>query len=422
MLRATDSYHRVGELSADEIRAHLQRLLASPAFRSSKRCQRFLGYVVGEVLDGRSEGLKERTLAIEVFDRAESFHSGDDTIVRVGAREVRKRLAQYYTTAEGMQEKIRIELPPGSYVPEFVAAETFGTALMEVSPPALTVPQRQRTRRIWMAALAAAVAVLVVLLLRHPSVLAEQDAFQEFWSPMWQTPGPVLIAIAHPLVYHVSWRATRLNDERLGPTPLPVQRPLQLAPKELDGSDIIPVPNQYVGYGDTVAAKEVAVLLARHSKDARLRPADQLEFADFREVPAILIGAFTNRWTMEFTQKFRFHFAYDSQYIPSIVDGMDNSRSWKLPARIDDGTTAEDYFLVCRLANSSSGKPTILVAGLKQFGTEAASRFVVDPKAVDDTIRKIGSNWQNRNLEFVFHGKVIGNSPSASELVAWYSW
>jgi hypothetical protein len=416
-----DSSHRVEQFSAVEIRSHLRRLLLSPAFRSSKRCQRFLGYVVGEALDGKLDGLKERTLAMEVFDRPESFHSGDDTIVRVGAREVRKRLAQYYTTPEGMHEKMRIELPPGSYVPEFTPAEVFGTSVLDVSPPVVVALERKRVRWPWIVALSA-VAAAVAISARFSMPLAQRSPFDEFWTPMWQVPGPVLIAIAHPLVYHPSSRAVHLNDERLGPTPLPVQRPLQLLPKELDGSDIIPVPDQYVGYGDTVAATELAVLLAKHSKDARLRPANQLEFADFHEMPALLVGAFTNRWTMELSQKFRLHFAYNTQLVPAIVDSTDPARSWTLPLRVDNGSTTEDYFLVCRLANSPSGKPLMIAAGLKQFGTEAAGRFLADRKAIDDTLRKIGANWQNRNVEMVFHAKVIGNSPSASELVAWHVW
>lgn len=396
---------------AIEIRAHLERLLTSPAFRSSKRCQRFLVYVVGETLEGRADSLKERALAIEVFDRAESFHSGDDTIVRVGAREVRKRLAQYYTTAEGSREKMRIELPPGSYAPEFVPAE----ALSGLAPRA---PARKPSRVLVLAAIIAVTA----LLFHYSGAFSRRSAFETFWAPMWQSPGPVLIAMAQPLVYHASSRAIHLNEERLGPSLVPSQRPLQLPPKELDGSDIVPVPDQYVGYGDTVAATEISVLLAKHSKDVRLRPAGQLEFADFSEMPAALIGAFTNRWSMEFSQKFRLHFVFDAHGTPAIVDTASPSRVWRLPFAVDNGTTAEDYFLVCRLVNFSSSRPVILVAGLKQFGTEAASRFIVDPKAVNDTLRKIGSNWQDRNLELVFHAKVIGNSPAASELIAWHIW
>jgi hypothetical protein len=108
--------------------------------------------------------------------------------------------------------------------------------------------------------------------------------------------------------------------------------------------------------------------------------------------------------------------------VPAIVDAAAPARSWRLPVAVDNGSSTEDYFLVCRLANSSSSRPVMMVAGLKQFGTEAASRFIVDPQAVNDTLRKIGSNWQNRNLELVFHAKVIGNSPSASELIAWHVW
>src|ERR1700759_5098386 len=86
--------------SSQEVRAHLNRILASPAFRTSKRCGRFLEFIVNETLNGRAASLKERTLAIEVFDRSTSWDSGDDTIVRVGAREVRKRLAQFYSSTE----------------------------------------------------------------------------------------------------------------------------------------------------------------------------------------------------------------------------------------------------------------------------------------------------------------------------------
>ena len=63
--------------------------------------------------------LKERTIAVEVFGRNPKSDLADDTIVRVGAREVRKRLAQYYLTPAGAASGIRIDLPLGSYAPEF---------------------------------------------------------------------------------------------------------------------------------------------------------------------------------------------------------------------------------------------------------------------------------------------------------------
>src|ERR1035438_3058690 len=105
--------------TAEEIRQQLRDILASPTFHGSKRCHQFLEYVCEQSLGGGMGALKERTIAITVFGRPAESDLGEDTIVRVGAREVRKRLAQYYMTSEGAAAKIRIDLPSGAYAPEF---------------------------------------------------------------------------------------------------------------------------------------------------------------------------------------------------------------------------------------------------------------------------------------------------------------
>ena len=75
-------------------------------------------YVIEHTLSGRSEMLKERTIGIEVFGRPTTYDPSDDATVRVKAGDVRKRLGLYYS-AEGAHNAIRIELPSGTYVPEF---------------------------------------------------------------------------------------------------------------------------------------------------------------------------------------------------------------------------------------------------------------------------------------------------------------
>src|SRR5689334_20286648 len=79
----------------EEVLAELERILASPAFRGSKRSQEFLRYIVANALDGRTDLLKERSLGVGIFGRPADYDTGDDAIVRVKASEVRKRLAQY---------------------------------------------------------------------------------------------------------------------------------------------------------------------------------------------------------------------------------------------------------------------------------------------------------------------------------------
>src|ERR1017187_2806167 len=102
----------------DEIRRELAVILASVVFRGSKRCHDFLAFVVAKALAGDVDNLKERTLAVEVFGRKADADLGEERIVRVGAREVRKRLTQYYVT-EGADDAVRIEILAGSYAPAF---------------------------------------------------------------------------------------------------------------------------------------------------------------------------------------------------------------------------------------------------------------------------------------------------------------
>lgn len=96
----------------------LERILSSRPFRSSGRSKQFLSYVVRNSLDGHLENLKERTIGTEVFGRNPNYATGDDPVVRVNAGEVRRRLEQYNYVAP-TDTPVRIEIPLGSYIPEF---------------------------------------------------------------------------------------------------------------------------------------------------------------------------------------------------------------------------------------------------------------------------------------------------------------
>jgi len=101
------------------VRAELSLVAESPAFRTSKRCREFLEYIVQHTISGPSGALKERSIGVDLFQLPRDFDSGQHTIVRVTANEVRKRLAQYYLAENGTRHAVRIEIPPGSYSAEF---------------------------------------------------------------------------------------------------------------------------------------------------------------------------------------------------------------------------------------------------------------------------------------------------------------
>lgn len=401
----------------EQIRAHLERILASAAFRSSKRCHRFLQFVTLQTLQGNADTLKERTLAVEVFDRAPSWDPADDTIVRVGAREVRKRLAQFYMSPEGMHENLRINLLSGSYVPEFCFASA---EIMDPVTETLPKVASETGFRKWAVRLIGAIAAITAIVVGL-NYVSSQSPFDEFWKPVWESEGPLLVAMAHPILYQPSSRALELDLKLHGPTQNFTQRIVQLPPGALTQSEVIPIENQFVGFGDAVVASGIATLLAPRSKEARLRFANKLDFADLRETPTLFVGAFTNQWTMQFSRNFRFQFQLDSKGKATIEDTQ-TKKVWGLPDRQENNTVSEDYFLIARLANSPSGKLMIIAGGIMQVGTQAAGRLLVSPPQLAQTLSRLGAGWENRNFEMVLHTKVIGNTPSPPEPVAWRVW
>ena len=143
------------ELSGEReqaVREELNRLLESPAFRTSKRSREFLEYVVEHTINGPAGALKERSIGVELFQLPQDFDTGQRTIVRVTANEVRKKLAQHYHAGNTPYHQVSIELPPGSYsaefrweappvetrVPEMRVAET-----PAIEPPAVEAPGAQ---------------------------------------------------------------------------------------------------------------------------------------------------------------------------------------------------------------------------------------------------------------------------------------
>jgi adenylate cyclase len=100
--------------SAVEVRAELERILASRCFEQAARSSKFLRFVVEQTLAGHGDRLKGYTIAIEVFGRPPDFDAQSDPLVRVEAGRLRRRLTEYYAD-EGRSDPLRIELPRGSY-------------------------------------------------------------------------------------------------------------------------------------------------------------------------------------------------------------------------------------------------------------------------------------------------------------------
>ena len=109
---------RSDPLSAEAVLDELEAVLSSRHFRSAPRLSGFLRFVVERTLAGGSDGLKEYTIATEALGRPQSFDPRMDTLVRVSAGRLRRRLSEHYENADPARS-ISIELPKGSYAPRF---------------------------------------------------------------------------------------------------------------------------------------------------------------------------------------------------------------------------------------------------------------------------------------------------------------
>ena len=104
----------------EDIREALAKVLASPDFASAGRLGPFLAHLVNTALAGQTGRLKESVLGIEFFDRGSGYDPRLDPVVRIEARRLRLRLEKYYAS-EGASDPVRIDLPKGGYVPDFVS-------------------------------------------------------------------------------------------------------------------------------------------------------------------------------------------------------------------------------------------------------------------------------------------------------------
>jgi TolB-like protein len=134
------------------VRDHLDRIVADDLFSGAARLCRFLRFTVESKISGREDQVKEFVIGREVFDRKDDYDPRLDPIVRVEARRLRAKLAEYYA-GPGCTEPLRLDYPRGSYVP----IVTRPTPVVADAPPA-----RRRSRR-WLAIPGALVLLAVIL-------------------------------------------------------------------------------------------------------------------------------------------------------------------------------------------------------------------------------------------------------------------
>src|SRR5260370_24721736 len=103
--------------SFEDAKAELDAVLNSGWFAHAPGLAQFLSYVGPKWLAGQANHIKEYNIAVEALGRPADFDQKRDSIVRVEAHRLRKRLRQYYQT-DGAAPALHILIPPGQDVPQ----------------------------------------------------------------------------------------------------------------------------------------------------------------------------------------------------------------------------------------------------------------------------------------------------------------
>jgi hypothetical protein len=405
-----------GELERAAVQQQLERLLASSLFHSSKRYAQFLRFVVGRVLDGQANELKERILGIEVFERPATYDTNTDPIVRVTAAEIRKRLDQYYQDPEHSQE-IRVFLRPGSYVPQFswpghpegfpetsTVVANNGSDLAKFRSELVSAPEVRLTR---ISVSRKTVAVVAALVVFAASIMlwleTRTSSLQQFWEPFVKSSEPTLFCIAD----QVQYANIRLRDaaDPQRETTLPDSMITVII------DDVSPLVN-------------IAGTLRTYGKNYRVLGESTTNLTDLRPSPSVFIGAFDNRWTLRLTGPLRFHFVNDPSMTKFWIEDRDNpgKREWLLDRLQQQTEDYKDYAIVARFLAPDTDQFVVVAAGIGRGGTVAAGEFLVNEHRMDELLKQIPRDWQKKNIEVVLETQVIQGRSGPPRVRAVHVW
>lgn len=399
------------EQERQAVRDQLERILTSPVFRNSKRYAAVLRFVVERTLEGGEGQLKERIIGVEVFGREADYDTATDHVVRSAVAEVRKRLAQYYLEEKSSRE-IKIELQPGSYVPQFREAtiEVPSADLPQDAPADASSEDRKTYNRwkitkLWWVLCwgLIPIALLTGFAIRYER--QRHDSLERFWQPVLSSHGQLLLCVGNVAGAHQN-----VVD------PLEPKPPISLA-------DFHSLDNQTILMDDAVTLARIAGLMQANQRPYHIQSQSRTTFEDLQNGPAVLIGLMNNDWTERLVKNLRFSVERSSPWILTIRDHEHPANNdWSVDYSLPYLQVTKDYALIVRVTDPKTEQMVVTIAGLSVFGTLAAGEFVTNPADMKklDAIAPGGLN--HKNMEIVISTDVIRGETGPPTVVATRFW
>jgi len=403
------------EIERRKLRDQLERIVTSSHFRNSRRYPAFLRFVVEHTLDGNIEHLKERTLGIEVFGRQSDYDTNADPIVRVTAGEVRKRIAQYYQDPD-REHEVRINLPLGSYIPQFLPTNHRYKDQVVIPEPEMVVPGPPTVEKLvtnkklhwWHYLVLSCILIALILVGAFWKRSNNAPGMSYFWGSFVKSPDPVLIVMGVHAIDATGKYLPAGTDTSI----LRREQPTLLS--AMSRLDMLPI-------SDLIGYSKVTDLLTKRSQTYQTQSSATTNLEELQHGPVVLFGGLNNIWTLRLTSVLRYKFVTVSDSLYEIQDSQNPAKVWALDNTQPAIAGTRDYAIVARYFDPTIERPVIVIAGIGKNGTVAATEFLTTDKYRESFISSEKSHM-GRNVEIVLSTDALDGKPGPPHVVASYFW
>lgn len=422
------------------------RVVSSRHFARSPLLSRFLLYIVAETIEGRPAELAEHQIGVQVFDRSPSYRTVEDNIVRNYARQLRRRLSEYFTE-EGASEPLHIDIPLGGYVPVFTPRGNNGSTaanpdqpdpgqhspitLLPELPGALQ--QDAGNRRFWPSIRP----MHLVFLLGLYTVPLGCAAWIVLWHARPTAPAPQIAATPTTPLWSALFGGAFNTyivpaDAGLNLIEDVSRHPITLA-DYIDGSySDIPLPQldahsaddlrtqDFTSFVDMQIIASLAHLPAFDPDRAILRFPRDLRIDDFKNANAVIIGSMgSNPWAAIAENHANFKIVYgDGMQGATILNARPLPGEaaayvshWNEPAH-------ETFALISCLPNLEGNGRLLLLQGLDAAGTQAAGEALFHPAAIAPILRRaIRPDGSLGYFEILLRATSIESSATGAQVI-----
>ncbi len=385
----------------------LNKILSSPGFCKTNRYKELLKYLVQAEIDGKS--VKETSIAIDLFDKDDSFDPAEDTIVRVTVLNIRKKLAHYYFT-DGATDTVRIEIPKGTYNIIFNQIK---------HPRKITWNKRRKYLFSFQVLLLVFFILGAVYLFTENRSLKSQFYPVKKDNPIWQE--FINSEVPTSLVLGDFYFMYEMLDDRR----IPVRDPRINSDEEfyekIESLDKEWSPLEYTYLPPSTATQTIDIIRILNIRDqeTQIKLSSELEWNDFNQANIIYTGHYKSLFLINrLLPRFHFQIQIDSAYMLHRLDNAgDVVESYDI-SRVDMGAFMTDYSFIGKIKGPGNNA-VLLIASGDEVGIAQSIKMLSSPGFQDDLETQFGeiSHKNPFYFEMILKTEGFSHTGFTSEIV-----